>query len=358
MKKRVLIALLLISLFAVSASAHGGRTDANGGHHDYQNKSGLGSYHYHHGYPAHLHPGGVCPYNSAASSAGTDGAATISDRYKEGYGDGYDAGYAEGYNVGQTDAQESFKSEKQSAVNSAYKEGKADGYAGRDRVYEQYRKRAIRYAAIAGAVFLCICLTGICVVYRAFEAQNRRCAETDAELAKKHAALMHIQKEFDSLSKANGTLESQNALLSRQRSEFHNRLQSQTAYVHELQQQLHALPKALPVSPNKGQQTPPRREGPQNPPVKKTFDHWDEATHKTPEQQRRIQRALTEPFKVVDYRDFIYSIQSPGSGHTYYTTLRSCSCIDFKSNTAGKAPCKHIYFLAKHLGFPIKTYLE
>lgn len=138
MKKRVLIALLLISLFAVSASAHGGRTDANGGHHDYQNKSGLGSYHYHHGYPAHLHPGGVCPYNSAASSAGTDGAATISDRYKEGYGDGYDAGYAEGYNVGQTDAQESFKSEKQSAVNSAYKEGKADGYAGRDRVYTHH----------------------------------------------------------------------------------------------------------------------------------------------------------------------------------------------------------------------------
>lgn len=29
------------------AEAHSGRTDANGGHHDYKNKSGLGSYHYH-----------------------------------------------------------------------------------------------------------------------------------------------------------------------------------------------------------------------------------------------------------------------------------------------------------------------
>lgn len=42
--------------------AHSGRTDSSGGHHDYKNKSGLGSYHYHHGYGPHLHEGGVCPY--------------------------------------------------------------------------------------------------------------------------------------------------------------------------------------------------------------------------------------------------------------------------------------------------------
>lgn len=45
--------------------AHSGRTDANGGHRDNQNKSGLGSYHYHcGGHPAHLHKNGECPYNS------------------------------------------------------------------------------------------------------------------------------------------------------------------------------------------------------------------------------------------------------------------------------------------------------
>ena len=49
--------------------AHSGRTDSNGGHHDYQNKSGLGSYHYHHGMGPHLHPNGVCPYSSAAQSS-------------------------------------------------------------------------------------------------------------------------------------------------------------------------------------------------------------------------------------------------------------------------------------------------
>lgn len=62
--------LLFIVLICVSMSftsfAHSGRTDSNGGHHDYKNNSGLGSYHYHHGYPAHLHPGGVCPYSSGS----------------------------------------------------------------------------------------------------------------------------------------------------------------------------------------------------------------------------------------------------------------------------------------------------
>ena len=31
----------------ITAEAHPGRTDAQGGDHDYKNKSGLGSYHYH-----------------------------------------------------------------------------------------------------------------------------------------------------------------------------------------------------------------------------------------------------------------------------------------------------------------------
>ncbi len=51
----VLAAVLLIPSVAV---AHPGRTDSNGGHY---NRS-TGEYHYHHGYPAHDHPGGVCPY--------------------------------------------------------------------------------------------------------------------------------------------------------------------------------------------------------------------------------------------------------------------------------------------------------
>lgn len=54
--------LLVLSLCFSTVSAHSGRTDSSGGHRDNKNKSGLGSYHYHHGMSAHLHPGGICPY--------------------------------------------------------------------------------------------------------------------------------------------------------------------------------------------------------------------------------------------------------------------------------------------------------
>jgi hypothetical protein len=61
MKKRiVLVALLISALLSIVfyAHAHSGRTDGSGGHHDRQN----GGYHFHHGYSAHYHPNGECPY--------------------------------------------------------------------------------------------------------------------------------------------------------------------------------------------------------------------------------------------------------------------------------------------------------
>ncbi|WP_242968817.1 YHYH domain-containing protein [Marasmitruncus massiliensis] len=70
MKKRSWFVLVIVCLFllALPVFAHSGRTDANGGHRDNNNVSGLGPYHYHHGYPAHLHPNGICPYESISNS--------------------------------------------------------------------------------------------------------------------------------------------------------------------------------------------------------------------------------------------------------------------------------------------------
>lgn len=81
MKRKACLFLVLcqIVLLALSplALAHSGRTDAHGGHKDNQNKSGLGSYHYHcGGHPPHLHDGGKCPYASGASAAGESGAGS------------------------------------------------------------------------------------------------------------------------------------------------------------------------------------------------------------------------------------------------------------------------------------------
>ena len=62
MMKKVIVVLLIIAvvLIPVFALAHGGRTDSNGGH----TNRDTGEYHYHHGYSAHQHPNGVCPYES------------------------------------------------------------------------------------------------------------------------------------------------------------------------------------------------------------------------------------------------------------------------------------------------------
>lgn len=57
--KRYVLLLVLIVVLPVVGFAHSGGTDANGGH--YNRKTG--EYHYHHGYPEHQHPNGVCPYD-------------------------------------------------------------------------------------------------------------------------------------------------------------------------------------------------------------------------------------------------------------------------------------------------------
>lgn len=69
-RKFIVLILTVIMFFSGCIFAHSGRTDSNGGHKDNQNKSGLGSYHYHcGGYSAHLHEGGVCPYKSTPKTS-------------------------------------------------------------------------------------------------------------------------------------------------------------------------------------------------------------------------------------------------------------------------------------------------
>ncbi|MBP5618778.1 MAG: YHYH domain-containing protein [Clostridia bacterium] len=76
MKKLLSLFLTLQLLFGLSVPcfAHPGKTDSNGGHWDHS----TGTYHYHHGYPAHDHVDGVCPYDfddktdhSSRSSSGS-----------------------------------------------------------------------------------------------------------------------------------------------------------------------------------------------------------------------------------------------------------------------------------------------
>jgi hypothetical protein len=63
--RRFLFLIALCLTCCSIALAHSGGTDSRGGHYD----RSTGEYHYHHGKPAHQHPGGVCPY--AASPTNT-----------------------------------------------------------------------------------------------------------------------------------------------------------------------------------------------------------------------------------------------------------------------------------------------
>lgn len=79
----ILLITLSVILIGVNAYAHSGRTDSNGGHKDNQNKSGLGSYHYHcGGHPAHLHTNGVCPYSSNSSSSSSSSSSNTTTTTK------------------------------------------------------------------------------------------------------------------------------------------------------------------------------------------------------------------------------------------------------------------------------------
>ena len=68
--------IALILVIGIVSYAHPGKTDANGGHTD----NSTGEYHYHHGYPAHQHTGGKCPYDyhnneSSSSSSGSNSSS-------------------------------------------------------------------------------------------------------------------------------------------------------------------------------------------------------------------------------------------------------------------------------------------
>lgn len=72
--KRLFAFFFALAVLSSSAFAHPGRTDSNGGH----NVSG-GGYHYHHGYPAHQHTNGICPYDYDDKTGRDSGGSSTPD---------------------------------------------------------------------------------------------------------------------------------------------------------------------------------------------------------------------------------------------------------------------------------------
>lgn len=79
MKNRLICVLLFLFILTFSVSAHSGKTDENGGHYDGP------EYHYHHGYAAHQHPNGNCPYDFDKEFYLIDNYSETTSKYSESY---------------------------------------------------------------------------------------------------------------------------------------------------------------------------------------------------------------------------------------------------------------------------------
>jgi len=85
MKRFLAFFLCFLLLVPVVAFAHPGNTDSRGGHFDRD----TGEYHFHHGYPAHQHRNGQCPYDhddrtGERSGSGSSGSTSSSGSYSSG----------------------------------------------------------------------------------------------------------------------------------------------------------------------------------------------------------------------------------------------------------------------------------
>lgn len=246
MKRRTLLLLCccLFLLFPFSVSAHPGRTDANGGHYD----SSTGEYHYHHGYPAHQHTNGVCPYDfddktgqnsgsSSSSSKSTGNSSSVSSvsaislnytdadlndaaakGYEEGYSDGYIRGnafsekkYADGYSDGETDG-----------YNAGFSDGSAESSGEIDVL-----QGVIVFMVIAAAVIVIILLHKIHILKLKNDTLDSHVREYRKQVDDSSVKLRETAQQYYELKSDLEAVEQKNAELIKENTE--NRLQAMAA---------------------------------------------------------------------------------------------------------------------------------
>lgn len=81
------------------------------------------------------------------------------------------------------------------------------------------------------------------------------------------------------------------------------------------------------------------------------FGPWPLFLHQNDEQYARYVRSRCQQIQLKLEDDHPYTII--GTSGEYKTSLRSCTCMDFRKNQQGLAPCKHMYFLARQCGYDV-----
>lgn len=142
--KRIICLILSVTLMLISplsVLAHPGRTDINGGHYNDE----TGEYHYHHGFPAHQHVDGECPYDFLDAADHT--SSTTSTILSNGTDD-YTRGYQQGFARGQENAEYS------DGVSDGYKIGYQDGLEDGECNHFQYYPFIIAAISVIAAVII------------------------------------------------------------------------------------------------------------------------------------------------------------------------------------------------------------
>lgn len=80
-----------------------------------------------------------------------------------------------------------------------------------------------------------------------------------------------------------------------------------------------------------------------------TFGEWDASVHKGQAQIDRFERAAHQDVEILEWIPETGFARLKGSGgDVYLTSLDFCACPDFEKRSR---PCKHIYFLARQMGY-------
>lgn len=172
LKSTIILTMLIVMANQTSINAHG--NESVEGHSDFFNISGLGNYHYHHGYEAHLHPNGVCEYREAekqnlAKKQGTEDGYEYgylgldkeyryseNDAYYSMYKNSYDESYEEGKNKAESESKAYYNIGKElgkigkslegsydnKIFDKAYRDGYNDGYKEyKAKVTKEYKEK-------------------------------------------------------------------------------------------------------------------------------------------------------------------------------------------------------------------------
>ena len=339
MRKFILFFLLLLLCFPIVSLAHPGRTDADGGHFD----NSTGEYHYHHGYPAHQHTDGICPYdyddqtgsNSGSSSGDNTGyipSAVVDSSYSDGYDDGYIHGYNDGYD---------------SCSDDGYQQAPVQ----KDEEYFPLLVASILIPTVLGIICILRTRRKSSVLKDSLQQENNK-----------------LQADFDSLKNQKEKQQQTALSIQEQNKYMKNHIRSLQEYIHSLQiEKQHLQDDAnslqmenlslkeqvasfqddfeIVVDQKIKEKIVSLRNRPQysSTPVFKDFSSLPiEASN------MRFIKAIKESMRIQNFQ--ASATITTKNKNTYHTTLESCDCPDFQNR---HHTCKHMYRLAMELGLLI-----